>query len=437
VDPRYSDHHQHFNQLLNTVMEAANPERIVREALYFEPEVLSVHNQRIDLAPKGKIILIAAGKAASPMVRAVKLAILRDFDCVIVSRPDSDHSLLPDRWQVFQAGHPLPNEASLAAGEAVKNALQNLRFEDLVILLLSGGGSALLELAKKHITIEDLRAVNTDLLRSGAPIEEINIVRKSMSQIKAGGLARLAAPARVLSLILSDVVGDDLGVIASGPTSLENVDTSHAVAILEHYDLWNRYPHHFQKALLEPHKDRTETRPPINILLANNYTVQRAAAEKATRLGFMVKVLEKPLYGEARIAGAVFARELSEFAGKPPGENAALIQGGETTVTVKGDGRGGRNQEFVVAAAQEIDHQDHLAIMSFATDGVDGPTDAAGAIVNSGFIRLAQSKGFEIQDHLEQNNVYPLLDRMGALVRTGPTRTNLNDVAVGFKYLNA
>jgi hydroxypyruvate reductase len=418
------------------VLEAADPYRIVSQALQFEPGSLIIHDQHIKLAPDSKIVLIAVGKAASPMARAAKNSFPLELKQVIVARPEPDQSVLPVDWRVFQAGHPLPNEASLAAGKQVQSALSDLHPGDLIVLLLSGGGSALLELPKAGISLEDLRMVNMDLLRSGAPIEEINLVRKSLSRLKAGGLARMASPANVLTLILSDVVGDDLSVVASGPTASEQVDACDAVSILERYGLWERYHYHFQETLTASLCIPVLNKTPTNILLADNRTVQQAAAEAANRLGFLVEVLEEPLSGEARIAGEALAHQLCELAGKHAGKNVCLVQGGETTVIVKGDGRGGRNQEFAVSAAQVIETQEQIAIMSFATDGVDGPTDAAGAVVNSEFVRRARSRGYEIQAHLMHNNVYPLLDRMGALVRTGPTWTNLNDLAVGFGYSN-
>jgi len=219
-------------------------------------------------------------------------------------------------------------------------------------------------------------------------------------------------------------------VIASGPTVPQVLDTADARHILQKYDLWPCYPERFRHALLASAGERTTLREPDNILLANNQTVQMAAAEQARKLGFVVKIVDKPLAGEARIAGKSFAQRLRA----EDAESCCYIQGGETTVTVRGEGTGGRNQEFAVAAGQFLESGDCSAIFSFATDGIDGPTDAAGAIVDSEFVRRTQSLGLDPERHLKNNNVYPLLNRIGALIHTGPTRTNLNDVAVGLKY---
>jgi hydroxypyruvate reductase len=301
---------------------------------------------------------------------------------------------------------------------------------DTVIVLLSGGGSALLELPKAGIRMQDLRRVNQDLLLSGASIQQINKVRKSMSLIKAGGLAHMAAPARVVTLILSDVVGDDLGVIASGPTVPQLFEPADARSVLEEYGLWQLYPEGLQQAIMIPPDRPSDIPEPENILLANNHTIQKAASDSASQLGFTVEHADQPLTGEARLAGKAFAKKLRAADKK----YFCLIQGGETTVTVHGDGVGGRNQEFAVAAGQMLEPADRIAIACFATDGIDGPTDAAGAIVTSEFKARAHALGLDPQKQLASNDVYPLLDHMGCLIHTGPTQTNLNDIAVGFSY---
>lgn len=377
-----------------------------------------------------RVLLLAIGKAAVPMARAAADNLKIKPSAVIVVRPESDRSTLPAGWLTFQAGHPLPTDQSLAAGQAIETALGRLAAGDRVIVLLSGGGSALLELPKTGIHLDDLRTVNRDLLRSGASIHEINVVRKSMSLIKAGGLARMAAPAPVIALILSDVVGDDLSVVASGPTVPAVPDPVEARRILRAYGLWQHYPERFRQALVTDTEIRTSLHMPLNLLLASNRSVQKAAAALARELGFVVEIVEEPLVGEAREAGRAFAQRL--LAARP--QCFCLIQGGETTVTVRGEGKGGRNQEFAVAAGRILEREGYAAIASFATDGIDGPTDAAGAIVSSDFLNHTQSLGEDPGDYLENNDVYPLLDRMGALIRTGPTQTNLNDIALGFRY---
>lgn len=434
MDPQFSEHRVHFEQLIHCALEAADPQRILINSIAHKPDALYVRDKRIELIPGGKIVLISVGKAAAPMARATVQILKTKPDNVIVVRPDHDQSLLPAGWQVFQAGHPLPTAVSLAAGEAVQTIVQNLDERDLLVVLLSGGGSALLELPKPGIGLKDLLQVNEDLLRSGARIEQINVVRKSISMIKGGGLARLAAPARVLTFILSDVVSDDLSVIASGPTTPEMPYHAEAQLILMEHQLWERYPARLQMAMLSRRKDPGLLHEPINILLANNQTVTRATAREAERLGFEVELQSAPLIGEAHKAGAAFAQRLRDKAAEMPLRSYCLIQGGETTVVVHGKGKGGRNQEFALAAALKLTFEDPIALLSLATDGVDGPTDAAGAIVSAQTIKKARTIGLDPGPHLTQNNAYPFLDRLGALVRTGPTQTNLNDIAIGLGY---
>ncbi len=430
MDLRYSDRLTHIQAVITAVLEAADPYRLVKEALQHQPGQLTVNTHEIEIPVGGRLWLLAIGKAASPMARAAAEELRIDSSRVILIRPKSDRSICPDGWQVFSAGHPLPTAQSLAAGAFIERRLTDLHADDAVIVLLSGGGSALLELPKSGIHLEDLRRINLDLLRSGAPIQAINVVRKALSLMKAGGLARMAAPARVITLILSDVVGDDLSVIASGPTVAQPADPVEARQILQAYDLWSGYSNRVKRAILSNPGETTIRLQPLNILLANNKTVQSAAAEATRRLGFRVDVADKPLAGEARLAGQAFARSLIAT----QTDNYCYIQGGETTVTVHGEGTGGRNQEFAVAAGQVLEAEDRVAIASFATDGIDGPTDAAGAIVDSGFVRHAHALGLKPDNYLENNDTYSLLKQLDVLIRIGPTHTNLNDIAFGLRY---
>lgn len=420
--------------MIERALESADPERILEQALSLDRDRLYIHNNLIGTIPVGKLVLLSIGKAAAPMARATSRLLPLMPENVIIVRPDYDQSEIPAGWRAFQAGHPLPTSGSLAAGQAVQAAIHTLGERDLVIVLLSGGGSALLELPRPGLDLEDLRRVNQDLLRSGAPIEEINVVRKSMSSIKGGGLARMASPAQTLTLILSDVVGDDLSVIASGPTVLESDHPERAREILKGHGLWKDYPQHLRRALLTHRADPAPMRPPQNVLLANNHTVTHAVAGLAAELGFSVELNDKPLTGEARRAGMEFARHLVALRDEEPDRSHCLIQGGETSVTVRGEGKGGRNQEFALAAALELSAHDRAALLSLATDGVDGPTDAAGALVSPDTLGRARSLGLDPVHHLDHNDAYPLLHRVGALIRTGPTMTNLNDIAIGLIY---
>lgn len=337
------------------------------------------------------------------------------------------------RIEVILTGHPLPDEGSLAAGKAAASMLDSTGPDDVLLALVSGGGSAMFELLPPGIGVEDLRKMNELLLRSGAPIEAINTVRRSLSLVKAGGLARLAAPARTVALILSDVVGDRLSAVASGPTILRRADPAAARRILEGVGLWPRTPEAVKRALAAAGSREPEKRPaiprPINLLAANNRQVVEAVARQAAAMGFSVAIVSRRMHGEARSIAGPFVRRL--LRARPP---ACLLLGGETTVTVRNGGHGGRNQELALAAALLLEGVPGLAVMTLATDGIDGPTDAAGAVVTGETVPRARALGLDAHQALARHDSYPLLGAVGALLRTGPTGTNLGDLVVGLAY---
>jgi hydroxypyruvate reductase len=313
-----------------------------------------------------------------------------------------------------------------------------------VLALISGGGSALMELPLPGVRLGDLQALNRQLLASGAEIGEINRVRRALSQIKAGGLARLAWPAQVVALILSDVVGDRLSLVASGPTVLTGSDSMEARRILQRHVLWREAPETVHLALAQrgpadrsgtarhAPRRRTAGRParrPVNVLVGSNRHLIQAAARAAADLGFQVRVLTGRMQGEAHEVGTRFGARLRRA---PPG--SCLLMGGETTVTLTRAGRGGRNQELALAAGLALEGQPGRAVMAFASDGVDGPTEAAGAVVDGGIALRAESLGLDPREALARHDSYPLLAAVEALIHTGPTGTNLNDLVVGLSY---
>jgi hydroxypyruvate reductase len=336
---------------------------------------------------------------------------------------------LPPVIQVHRSGHPLPDEGSLAAGHAVAKVLSSTAREDLVVALISGGGSAMLELPVNGVSLSDLRTLNSLLLLSGASIQAINTARRALSQIKSGGLARLAAPARVVALILSDVVGDQLSAIASGPTVLRQASTVEARTVLETLDIWDRAPANVRAALSAPPKPTLRARRPVNIVVGSNRLVIEAAEQRAAALGFHVRVVSRNMHGEAREVGERFASRLKRTSGP-----VCLLMGGETTVTVRADGLGGRNQELALAAALSLESTPNIALMALATDGVDGPTDAAGALISGDTVPALRRLGVDPERSLANNDAYHALDAVGELLRPGPTGTNLNDVVVGLVY---
>lgn len=383
----------------------------------------------VHLSPTSRLFVVGLGKAAPAMCNAAAATLGSLIHRGIAAVPEGTTAPAPDRMTFFTCGHPQPDEGSLASGLAIEAMLAETTPEDVVLTLVSGGGSAMLEIPVAGISLSDLRELTTALLRSGAPIHEINIIRSALSLTKSGGLARLAAPARSVALILSDVVGNRLSSIASGPTVLRATQPRRAVRILHKYNLWKKNPQSVRNALTTHRSPPMPTPRPVNILIASNHVVIDAAQTAATGMGFPVHVLSRQMHGEARDVGHRFASRMAHTGGPE-----CLIMGGETTVRVRGGGRGGRNQELAISAAIRLDGRPGAALMALATDGVDGPTDAAGAIVTGDTAAMARDAGLDLEAALDDNNAYPSLNRLGALIRTGPTGTNLNDIVVGLVY---
>jgi glycerate-2-kinase len=279
--------------------------------------------------------------------------------------------------------------------------------------------------------LDDLQSITHSLLRSGAPIEHVNNVRTALSQSKGGGLVRMAAPAQVVGLILSDVVGNSLEAIASGPTVTGALDPDRPRQLLKQHQLWDSLPQSIHQAIKTHPEPLPESPSPINIIIGSNRLLVKAAQEKARELSFDPFHVGHDLIGEAREAGETIAQKLLEC---PPG--GCLILGGETTVTVLGEGMGGRNQELALAAAIKLEGNHQAALLSAASDGVDGPTDAAGGWVDGGTIQDAKALGMDTKQALDENDSHTLLNRLGRLIKTGPTGTNVNDLVIGLKYTN-
>jgi hydroxypyruvate reductase len=355
------------------------------------------------------------------------------FQAGVIAAPMEVRTSLPPQIRIIHAGHPIPNADSVKAGEATRRLLTTTTAKDLVLVLISGGGSALLELPLPGISLADLGLLNQLLLQSGLPIRSLNIIRSAISQIKAGGLARMAAPAQVCSIILSDVIGDSLSLIASGPTVLRPDLRNQARELLVEAQLWSQVPKPIQHALKSAAQQRKRAKRPLNHLLAGNRHLILAAKRAATQMGFKTAILSRQMHGEAREQGARFGARLRSRANtiRTP---ACYLMGGETTVTVSGQGHGGRNQEFALAAATSICDCDNIVVASLASDGIDGPTDAAGAVVDGQTLTLIQRAGFSPEQSLQQNNSYPALESAAALWKTGATGTNVADLVIGLVY---
>lgn len=432
VELRFKDHQRHLRRLRHAVLRAADPRRAVLSHLRMGSRSLWAGEDVLPIEPSSGVYLVALGKASVAMTQAALEVLGPRLKQGVAAVPKSaGRPALDPRIEAIPAGHPLPDEGSLAAGEASFRMLEKAQAPDWVIFLVSGGGSAMMEVPAVGLRFRDLLAVHRLLLPSGAPIEEINLVRQALSSLKAGGLARRAAPARSLALILSDVVGDRLSVIASGPTVLRSPNRAEARLLLEARGLWAQVPDAVKRTLAQPETPSPSAPRPMNLIIANNRHALEAAEASAAEMGFRVRIIHTGMRGEARILGQRFALRLARTGPRP----ACLLMGGESTVTVHGRGRGGRNQEFALAAALALNDDQALAIMALATDGIDGPTDAAGAVVSAGTASAMRSAGVEPQARLDQNDAYHALDAVDALLRTGPTGTNVNDVVVGLAYL--
>ena len=337
---------------------------------------------------------------------------------------------------ILEAGHPIPDQRGVAATQRIIKLLQHTRPNDIVICLISGGGSALLVSPVAGLTLDDLKSLTSALLASGATINEINTIRKHLSKVKGGNLARLAAPAQLTTLILSDVVGDPLDVIASGPTVPDPTTYEEAQDILKRYQI--SMPK-ITTLLQRGQIDLAETPKPKdplfnnvhNLIIGSNRQAAQAAISQAQEEGFNTQLLTTYLQGEARQAGrflGAIARQI-ERTDHPIPQPACIVVGGETTVTLRGDGLGGRNTELALSAVEEISGLNNIALVTLATDGGDGPTDAAGAVVTGDTLARALQLGLTPADFLARNDSYNFFEPLGDLLKPGPTMTNVNDLA--------
>ena len=419
-------------------VDAVEPRRAVRAHLLRRGAVLQAGGRRLTLARGGRVWVVGAGKAAAPMARAVEEIFgARVAGGLVVTKYGHGEPLRT--VELREAGHPVPDEAGVGASRDLASLLGAVGAEDLVVCVLSGGGSALLPSPAQGITLGEKQALTRLLLDCGATIAEINGVRKHLSVLKGGGLARLARPAALLTLILSDVVGDPLDVIASGPTVADPTTFAEAREVLARYAIAARVPAAIRARLdAGARGELPETPKPgdqaferaVNLLVGSNALAVAAAARRARLLGYRPMVLSTTVTGETREVAAVHAAIARELAstGRPLRRPACLISGGETTVTLSGEGKGGRNQEFALAAALGIEGLERLAILSAGTDGTDGPTDAAGAFADGATVARARAAGLDPRSALERHDAYPFFQGLGDLITTGPTRTNVMDL---------
>jgi glycerate 2-kinase len=434
-----------LHDVLAAALAAVEPAQAVRRALTSTPEGFIAGERGYALSDYRRVIVAGAGKASAPMAAAVEEVVAGRLPVEGSVTVRYGHSAPTRDVRIREAGHPVPDAASVEATRAMVDLLEGATDKDLVLCVISGGGSALLTLPADEISLQDLQHTTDALLRSGATINEINVVRKHLDVVKGGGLARIASPARVLTLVLSDVVGNPLDSIASGPTVPDTSTFADATQVFDRFSLWSRVPETVTGRLRAGARGSLAETPkpgdPLfdyaqTVVVGSNLLACEAAARTATDLGFNSLVLTTYVEGEAREVGRVLAGVLREVdaSGHPLARPACIVAGGETTVTLRGEGRGGRNQELALAAAFGLRGVPAVVLASIGTDGSDGPTDAAGAWVDGTTLERSTELGLDAAASLQANDSYTFFDRLGTLVRTGPTNTNVNDIYLLFAY---
>jgi hydroxypyruvate reductase len=431
-----------INQIIQQVLRASDPRTLLLQKLSRHQNVFKAGRFRYNLTRYRHVYVVGAGKASGTMALALEEILgNRITDSLVVVK--HGYTSRVSRVRILEAAHPIPDRTGMRGAQEIISLLRKAGKDDLVIVLLSGGGSALMPLPVEGVTLAQKQRTTQLLLRSGASINEINVVRKHLSQVKGGRLLLYAAPAHVLTLILSDVLGNPLDTIASGPTFPDPSTYAEAIQILKKYWLWHRLPGPVQRHLIRGQRGtEDETLKPGNpifknaqhLIIGDNRVTLKAAARAARAAGFKTQILTSTLKGEAREVACVFgsiARELQQGIKRSRGK-ACLLASGETTVTVTGNGQGGRCQEFALAAAFEIAGLSHTRVVAFGTDGTDGPTDAAGAYVDEKTLRKAIRQGLDPVRALHDHNSFPFFKALGQHIMTGPTGTNLNDLYLLF-----
>jgi len=432
--------------IFSAAVDAVHPQQLMEEALTLKGTVLEIsglegQGLEVDLSGLERIVAVGAGKATAPMARSLEDLLQARLEGGIIS-VKYGHGCPLDQIELRESGHPIPDEQGLAASAEICELLEGLGERDLAFVLLSGGGSALLDAYPEGITLEEAQRTFEILLASGAPIHDMNVVRKHISRVKGGQLGRIALPARVITLVLSDVIGDPLSSIASGPTVPDPSTFADALEILEKRNALDLVPEsvrgHLEWGVAgeipeTPKEGEEGWERCSTFLIGNICRAIEAAEERAAVLGFNHHRLTTTMDGEAREVGEEMARILLDAAesGEVAERPFCLIAGGETTVTIEGEsGVGGRSQELALAAALALQGVDGVALLAAGTDGTDGPTDAAGGIVDGNTVENAGLFGQNALEFLERHDSYNFHRAAGSLVRTGPTMTNVMDIVL-------
>jgi glycerate 2-kinase len=426
-----------ISRILAAAMDAVEPGKAVGRYLSIDKYILSIAGNPLEV--KGKVCVLGIGKAASAMTLKVEGLLGSRLHSGLVVTKHRPGRPIPG-VEIIEGGHPIPDDRSLAAGKRVEEFVSSLGADDLLLCLISGGGSALATSPVEGVSLEDMQSLTVSLIECGARIDEINILRRQLDRLKGGGLARMAAPARVESLILSDVVGNSLEAIASGPTALDPTTAEDALAILDRYGLKKRTPSAILKVLKSQKKTQIKDENLFsrihNYIVGSNLFAAQAGLKQAADDGFHPYLLRTDLQGEAREA----ARDLSiqlRWAwkmGDPVPHPACIVAGGETTVTIKGIGLGGRNTELALASVSELADFPDVMLVTLATDGEDGETDAAGAVVTGETWRQGMTLDLNATEFLNRNDSYSYFNQLDDLLKPGPTGTNVNDLTFLFTF---
>ncbi len=440
----YENKKEALLQIVNQAIAAVSPDPAMRSALILNGDTLTVEGKEYDLTQYERIFVIGAGKASAAMAQTLE-DILGDRLHGGVIATKYEHGLKLKKTQVLEAGHPVPDQAGEQASKKLLSLASETTDKDLVFCLLSGGASAIVPSPHAPVTLVIKQAVTRKLLECGATINEINAIRKHLSNFKGGHLAKALEPSTVITLIISDVVGDYLDVIGSGPTAPDESTYLDCQAILDKYSLCTQIPDEVNKIIIagcagdapETCKEGDACFERVqNVIIAGNAMAVSGAAQAAKGLGYKPIVVDSAMEGEAREVAAHLIQQAGAYcsgsmAEKPP---VCLLSGGETTVTIKGKGKGGRNQELALAAAIELSEmqscREQISVACVGTDGSDGPTDAAGALVYPDTIAVAEKQSLSARQHLAENNAYAFFSGTGTILKTGPTLTNVMDVAI-------
>jgi len=427
-------------EIFDMALKAVQPGAAIKRHCKFDGKTLFIGHRSYQLARYNNLYILGAGKATAPMAAAIEDMIDEKITGGIITVKFGYVTDLK-RINLIEAGHPIPDEDGIRGASAILNLAKNVEEHDLILCLISGGGSALLPVPYEGLTLKDKQDTIKTLLSCGATIHEINTIRKHISKIKGGRLAQAVYPATLITLILSDVVGDDLDVIASGPTVPDSSSFHDCKNIFRRYNIIDKIPqnilNHIEAGISGKIDETPKPNDPVfdrtyNLIIGSNVESLISAKEKAESLGYNVLILSSMIEGETRFIAQVhgaIAREIIKT-GNPLPLPACILSGGETTVTISGNGLGGRNQEFALSASIDIFGQKNIVMLSGGTDGTDGPTDAAGAFSDTFTLKRAAEMGLDPYRFLANNDSYHFFQKLGDLFITGPTNTNVMDLRI-------